>query len=138
MVPPDSTGIPRAPAYSGTLPPPYSRFAYGTLTLSGVPFQAPSATLSLRLRKAPQPPQGLTPTGLGSSPFARRYLGNLWFDFSSSRYLDVSVPWVGFPLGMTWYYPCRVSPFGHPRIDARLQLPEASRSLPRPSSPAHA
>ena len=29
----------------------------------------------------------------------------------------------------------RVSPFGHPRIEARLQLPEAYRSLPRPSSP---
>ena len=27
--------------------------------------------------EAPQPRQGLTPTGLGSSPFARRYLGNL-------------------------------------------------------------
>ena len=27
-----------------------------------------------------------------------------------------------------------VSPFGYPRISARLQLPEAFRSLPRPSS----
>ena len=27
-----------------------------------------------------------------------------------------------------------VSPFGHPRISACLQLPEAYRSLPRPSS----
>ena len=32
----------------------------------------------------------------------------------------------------------RVSPFGHPRIEARLQLPEAYRSLPRPSSPSRA
>jgi hypothetical protein len=32
----------------------------------------------------------------------------------------------------------RVSPFGNPRIDACLQLPEAYRSLPRPSSPARA
>ena len=29
---------------------------------------------------------------------------------------------------------CRIAPFGHPRIKARLQLPEAFRSLPRPSS----
>ena len=29
----------------------------------------------------------------------------------------------------------RVSPFGHPGITARLQLPQAYRSLPRPSSP---
>ena len=28
----------------------------------------------------------------------------------------------------------RVSPFGHPRISAYLQLPEAFRSLSRPSS----
>ena len=32
----------------------------------------------------------------------------------------------------------RVSPFGHPRIEACLQLPEAYRSLPRPSSPSRA
>ena len=31
-----------------------------------------------------------------------------------------------------------VSPFGHPRIKARLQLPEAFRSLPRPSSTSSA
>ena len=28
---------------------------------------------------------------------------------------------------------CKVAPFGNPRIKARLQLPEAYRSLPRPS-----
>ena len=32
----------------------------------------------------------------------------------------------------------RVPPFGHPRIEACLQLPEAFRSLPRPSSPSRA
>jgi hypothetical protein len=31
-----------------------------------------------------------------------------------------------------------VSPFGDPRIEACLQLPEAYRSLPRPSSPTNA
>ncbi len=31
--------------------------------------------------------------------------------------------------------PRQVAPFGYPRIYARLQLPEAFRSLPRPSSP---
>ncbi len=86
--------------------------------------------------EAPQPRQGLTPDGLGSSPFARRYSGNLTFDFFSSGYLDVSVPRVGSPCGVTGHHPCRVSPFGHPRICACLQLPEAYRSLPRPSSPA--
>lgn len=57
------------------------------------------------------------------------------FDFSSCRYLDVSVPSVCFPCGMTWLAPCRVSPFGHLGITACVQLPRAYRSLPRPSSP---
>jgi hypothetical protein len=34
--------------------------------------------------------------------------------------------------------PCRVAPFGHPRIIGRLRLPAAFRSLPRPSSPDRA
>jgi hypothetical protein len=42
------------------------------------------------------------------------------------------------PFRVTEYDLRRVSPFGHPRINARLQLPEAYRSLPRPSSPARA
>jgi hypothetical protein len=36
---------------------------------------------------------------------------------------------------MAGHDPCRVSPFGNPRIKACLRLPEAFRSLPRPSSP---
>ena len=31
-----------------------------------------------------------------------------------------------------------IAPFGNLRINARLQLPEAYRSLPRPSSPTSA
>ena len=33
---------------------------------------------------------------------------------------------------------CRVAPFGNPRINGRLRLPAAFRSLPRPSSPSRA
>jgi hypothetical protein len=55
----------------------YSDFAYGTLTPSGPPFQARSAILSNSHRQTPQPRQDASPAGLGSSPFARRYLGNL-------------------------------------------------------------
>ena len=36
--------------------------------------------------------------------------------------------------GISWYYPGGVSPFGHPRVKACLQLTGAYRSLPRPSS----
>ena len=40
--------------------------------------------------------------------------------------------------GVRRHDPSWVSPFGHPRIKARLQLPEAFRSLPRPSSTSSA
>ena len=61
-------------------------------------------------------------------------------DFSSSRYLDGSVPWVLLYLAMCspdsdGHQNRRVTPFGHPRIKGCLLLPEAFRSLPRPSSP---
>ena len=77
--------------------------------------------------------------GLGSSPFARRYLGNLVFDFYSYRYLDGSVPCVYLPAAMYSLQGDRdlhgrVTPFGYPRIIGCVLLPEAFRSLPRPSS----
>ena len=60
-------------------------------------------------------------------------------DFSSSPYLDVSVqavPCVNLfdsaHAAGVWLQ--RVSPFGYLRINAYLQLPEAFRSLSRPSS----
>ena len=54
-------------------------------------------------------------------------------DVLSSRYLDVSVPWVS---SLSGDLNGRVSPFGNPRIKAYSQLPEAYRSVLRPSSPA--
>ena len=60
-------------------------------------------------------------------------------DYFSSPYLDVSVQAVPHAylfdsvyvtIGLLWW----VSPFGYPRIVAYLQLPEAFRSLSRPSS----
>ena len=77
--------------------------------------------------------------GLGSSPFAHHYSGNHSFIFSSSGYLDVSVPRV--PLHTlclcVWipsHYQWCVPTFGYLRIKAYLQLPVAFRSLSRPSS----
>ena len=83
-----------------------------------------------------QPHLGSTPDGLGFSHFARHYFGNILF---SSGYLDVSVPPVP-PYTLFGSCTsdrgslCRVSPFGHPGIGARSQLPQAFRSVPRPSS----
>ena len=77
--------------------------------------------------------------GLGSYPFARHYLGNRCFTFSSSGYLDVSVPRV--PLVTLFihvtilYISIKCVPaFGYLRINVHLQLPVAFRSLSRPSS----
>ena len=96
MVPPDSTGISRVPAYSGTSTNFNQHFTYGTLTLSGTPFQALSAMLLEPLCGRPTTPPCLTTDGLGCSLFARRYSENLTFDLFSSGYLDVSVPRVSF------------------------------------------
>ena len=60
-------------------------------------------------------------------------------DVSSSPYLDVSVqavPRVHLfdSMHAAWILSMRVSPFGYPRINGYLLLPEAFRSLSRPSS----
>ena len=76
--------------------------------------------------------------GLGSSPFARRYLGNRSFFlflrvlrcFSSPAYLPYVMDW----RMDAWSSSMRVAPFGDPRINGYLLLPEAFRSLSRPSS----
>ena len=76
--------------------------------------------------------------GLGSLPFARRYLGDRCFFlflcllrcFSSAAYLPYAMD-----LRMdAWSSSMRVSPFGDLRINGYLRLPEAFRSLSRPSS----
>ncbi len=59
-----------------------SRFAYGAFTRSGRPSQDRSATVALSDWTGYAPPHPYNPAhpkarGLGSSPFARRYWGNL-------------------------------------------------------------
>ena len=134
-------------------PPPGSRcgWAYGALTLCGRPSHAvpPPARLPRRELRLPggRPynPGGAKPSGRvrspvwPSPPFARRYSGDLVIDFSSSGYLDVSVPPVPSrkPMCSAAGWPRfrgRVLPFGHPRIEGRVRLPGDYRGLPRPSS----
>ena len=71
-----------------------------------------------------------------------RSLATTWeitFVFSSSAYLDVSVQRVRLPINRDSRPSTgRVAPFGYLRIIAYLQLPEAFRSLSRPSSPLRA
>ena len=62
-----------------------------------------------------QPRLRLNAPGLGCPLFARHYWGDHCFVFFSSRYLDVSVPWV-CSLSGDWSSTSRVAPFGNPWI----------------------
>ena len=110
--------------------------SYGAFTLFGRPFQA-FPILACSIMRALQPRRRLNARGLGSSPFARHYLGNhncfllLWVlrCFSSPR-----LPSLRNDRPST----CRVAPFGNHGINCYLHIPRAYRSLSRPSSPPRA
>ena len=74
------------------------------------------------------------------SPRSLATTSGISVDVFSSPYLDVSVQAVPLiQLFDSLYDTLRwVSPFGNLRIKVRLQLPEAYRSLPRPSSAPNA
>ena len=135
MVPPASHGISRVPRYSGSSHTRFA-FAYGALTL----YCRPSHTVLLAplVKRLSTTPEILlllvwpTPRSLATTC-------GISFDFFSSSYLDVSVQTVPHVRLFCSTHAdrvllCRVSPFGHLRINAYLQLPEAFRSLSRPSS----
>ena len=135
MVPPYSHRVSRVRRYSG-FSWLLSVFAYETLTLFGGPshvllltFSIPSAVRTpkvLLLSVWPLPRSLATTCGIS-------------VDFFSSPYLDVSVQAVPHVRLFDSTHAdrvllCRVSPFGNLRIDGYLHLPEAYRSLSRPSS----
>ena len=99
-------------------------------------FPKPFHWLCAHLRQSVTP--GCTHPGLGSSPFARRYLGNRCFFlflsllrcFSSGGSLHTPMYSVHDDRSLS----CRVSPFRHPWINGYLLLPTAFRSLSRLSS----
>jgi hypothetical protein len=70
---------------------------------------------------------------LGSTAFARHYLRYNYCSLFLRLLRCFSSPGC-LPLRDYRSSTCRVAPFGHLRINARLQLPVAFRSLPRPSS----
>ena len=135
MVPPYSHRVSRVRRYSG-FSWLLSVFAYETLTLFGGPshvllltFSIPSAVRTpkvLLLSVWPLPRSLATTCGIS-------------VDFFSSPYLDVSVQAVPFvhlfdSMHDTGVLLQWVSPFGNLRINGYLLLPEAYRSLSRPSS----
>ena len=148
MVPPDSHGISRAPCYLGDRQASRTDFSYGGLTLYAGPFACPSPTHTVsdspdrpadRSKYTPttphtQPLPGITRIRFGLIQFRSPLLpesrlfslpaGTEMFHFPAfpPHTLCVQV-WV------TAHDDCRVSPFGHPRITARLTAP---RGLSRP------
>ena len=135
MVPPSSHRVPRVRRYSGFNRAVFS-FAYETLTLFG------AASHPLQLDTS-VPSVVLTPQILLSvvwpPPLSLATTQGISVDVFSSPYLDVSVQavppvylWIQYTV--TGFDSGRVSPFGHPRITARFQLPVAFRRSLRPSS----
>jgi hypothetical protein len=108
-------------------------FRYRAVTVFGAPFQETSRHFSKRVRGSYNP--GPTRRPVWALPLSLAATPGISFDFSSCRYLDVSVPSVCLPFGMTVLTDRRVAPFGHLGITACVPLPRAYRSLPRPSSP---
>ena len=116
---------------------PVLTFPYGSVTLFGAPFQK----LRVRYRRLSS---ALNPTrpqthGLASCRFARHYSGNRVFFLFLRVLRCFTSPGALLTdylihLWMTAHYRSQVPPFGDPGINAYLQLPQAFRSLSRPSS----
>ena len=109
---------------------------YRIVTFYDATFQMLPFSIWVPQRGPTTPEMHCYTSGLGSSPVARHYWGNhcyfLFLEvlrcFSSLRsplYLCTD----NYPSG-NW-----VVPFGNPRIKGYLHLPQAYRSLSRPSSP---
>ena len=136
VVHPSSHRVSRVRQYSG-FPLSVSLFAYGALTLSGRLSHAVQLSSS-DLDAGPNPDD---PEGPSVWPLPRSLATTcgISVDVSSSPYLDVSVQAVPFlrlfdSTQDDWILSSRVAPFGDPRINGYLLLPEAFRSLSRPSS----
>ena len=128
-------------------------FAYGAFTLFGSSFQKPSARLVIcnfpdwpqPIQTTPHNPMQATPAGLTLARFGLFRVRSPLLTESLLFSLPGGTEMVHFPPFastdlciqpvMTRHDPGRVAPFGNLRIKACLRLPEAFRSLPRPSSP---
>ena len=132
VVHPSSHRVSRVRRYSGYSLSVFS-FVYGTLTLSG--WLSHAIQLDTSDHDASPNPRDLRPL-VWPPPRSLATTSGISVDVFSSPYLDVSVQAVPhIQLFDSLYDTFRwVSPFGNLRIEAHLQLPEAYRSLSRPSS----
>ena len=132
MGPPPSHEIPRASWYSGYTPD-ILFFRVQGFNLLWLTFPGHSAK-TLYLFECPYPD-----CSVWALPASLAATGGIEFSFSSSGYLDVSVPrvaslklWIGFKVA--GHNSGRVVLFGYLRVKVCLRLNVAFRSLPRPSS----
>ena len=135
MVHPPSPRSPRVRGYSGYRSLPFRFRLRGSHTLRRA---FPCASTNSRIRSAVLTPNVLLPP-VWPLPLSLATTRGISFDFSSSGYLDVSVPRV--PRAYLFDSACAprlfttgVPPFGNLRVKAYLQLTAAYRSLSRPSS----
>ena len=135
VVHPVSHGVSRVPRYSGSrLSAP--AFGYGALTLSSRPSHA--VLLASSDRDVCPQPRRINPP-VWPPPRSLATTSGISVDVFSSPYLDVSVQAVPhvhlfYSMHVTGVLLQWVSPFGNLRIIGYLLLPEAYRSLSRPSS----
>ena len=135
VVHPVSHGVSRVPRYSGSrLSAP--AFGYGALTLSSRPSHA--VLLASSDHDVCPQPRRINPP-VWPPPRSLATTSGISVDVSSSPYLDVSVQAVPHvhlfdSMHVTGVLLQWVSPFGNLRIIGYLLLPEAYRSLSRPSS----
>ena len=136
VVHPSSHRVSRVRRYSG-YPLSVFSFVYGTLTLCGRLSHA--VQLDTSDHDAGPNPEDPERPSVWPPPRSLATTSGISVDVFSSPYLDVSVQAVPYVLlfdsqHVDTVLPYRVSPFGYLRINAYLQLPEAFRSLSRPSS----
>ena len=148
MVPPDSHGISGVPCYLGSRSTELVSYAYGTITLYGTAFQ-PSSTSTQVSYSAPrrqtgssgpttpclQPLPGITQTWFGLIRFRSPLLSeSLLFSLPTGTemfHFPVFPPHtLCVQVRVTRHDSCWVSPFGHPRINARLPTPQGLSQAP--------
>ena len=132
VVHPVSHGVSRVPRYSGSGLSVFS-FVYGTLTLCG--WLSHAIRLDTSDRDVRPQPRRINPP-VWPPPRSLATTSGISVDVFSSPYLDVSVQAVPLIYLFDSVYDTLrwVSPFGNLRIVGYLLLPEAYRSLSRPSS----
>ena len=157
MVGTDSHRIPRVPCYLGT-----GSKESTTFSPTGLSPSVATLSRSVRLRcefvtprrnrtsvqSCPTTPvvqrmRALTYDRFGLFPFRSPLLGESHsFSFPGATKMfqlaPLALPCLCVQQGVSRHYSGWVAPFGDPRITGCLLLPEAYRSLPRPSSPASA